>query len=114
MKKQSEKKARKMQRKMWNLFVMILVPINSVFGGHVYKDYKNNADVIRPVYNSMRASLQQDFDSSLNKNEIMSKRRLKRSPIPLKHDYNEVIRRSPLPFDHNEYYDTQASESNNE
>lgn len=98
---------------MWNIFIMTLVPITYVFGAQVYKDYKNNAVVIRPVYSSMRASLQQDFDSSPNRNEIVPKfKRIKRSLIPLNHE--EVFKRSPQPFDHNEYYDTQTSESNNE
>lgn len=97
---------------MWNIFIMTLVPISYVLGAHVYKDYKNSADVIRPAYNSMRTSLQHDYDSSLNRNEIMPKKRIKRSLIPLNHD--EVIKRSPPSFDHNEYYDTQTSESNNE
>lgn len=95
---------------MWNILIMTLVPISSVFGAHVYKDYKNTGEIIRPVYNSMRANLQHDFDSSLNKNEIMPKKRIKRSLIPL----DDLSKRSPAPFDHAEYYDTQTSESNNE
>lgn len=92
---------------------MTLVPISYVFGAHVYKDYKNNAVVIRPVYSSIRASLQQDYDSSSNRNAIVPQfKRIKRSLIPLNHE--EVFKRSPQPFDHNEYYDTQASESSNE
>lgn len=89
---------------------MTLVPISYVFGAHVYKDYKNTADAIRPAYNSMRASLQHDFESSLNQNEIMPKKRIKRSLIPL--NYDEINKRNPQPYDHNEYYDTQTSESN--
>lgn len=103
-----------MRRNLWKIFIMVLVSISYVFGAHVYKDYRNIADMVRPAYDTMRTSLQQDFDSRLNENEIMPKKRNKRNTIPLNHNYNEVVRRNPVPFDQNEYYDTQTSESNNE
>lgn len=99
-----------MNRNIWN--ILLLVPISYVFAAHVYKDYKSTGDGIRPVYNSMRASYQHNPDSDLNTNEFAAKKRIKRNLIPLNHD--EVIKRSPTPYDPAEYYDTQTSESNNE
>lgn len=100
---------------MWKIFVITLVSVGGVFGARVYQDYKNSADVVRPVYDSMRTSLRQDTDSSLNMNEVMPKKRVPRSSaIPLNHNYDEVVRRNSAPYDQAEYYDTQASDSNNE